>query len=68
MTDIFQIFPKLILKKYQKTSNPDILCLDKKKNSDYNPSWPLEKGYQKYIEWYKDLFKRHPIYLNKNEE
>lgn len=26
----------------------------------YEPSWPLDKGYPKYIEWYKDLLKRQP--------
>lgn len=26
----------------------------------YEPSWPLDKGYPRYIAWYKDLFARHP--------
>lgn len=26
----------------------------------YDPSWPLVKGYPRYIEWYKDLFSRLP--------
>lgn len=26
----------------------------------YQPSWPLDRGYPKYIEWYKELFRRHP--------
>lgn len=26
----------------------------------YEPSWPLEKGYPQYIEWYQDLFKSNP--------
>ena len=26
----------------------------------YEPSWPLDKGYPQYIEWYKDLFDRNP--------
>jgi len=26
----------------------------------YEPSWPLDKGYPQYIEWYKDLFERNP--------
>ena len=27
-----------------------------KKLIGYNPKWPLIKGYQKYINWYKNLF------------
>lgn len=27
---------------------------------DYQPAWPLGRGYPKYIEWYKDLFARYP--------
>ncbi len=26
----------------------------------YNPSWPLEKGYPRYIQWYKELFEKLP--------
>ena len=26
----------------------------------YEPGWPLDKGYPKYIEWYKELFERDP--------
>jgi len=29
----------------------------------YEPRWPLDKGYPKYIEWYKDFFGRHPDML-----
>jgi len=31
----------------------------------YEPSWSLDKGYPKYIEWYKNLFSRHPELVNK---
>jgi nucleoside-diphosphate-sugar epimerase len=26
----------------------------------YQPKWPLEKGFLRYINWYKDLASRHP--------
>lgn len=26
----------------------------------YEPSWPLDRGYPQYIEWYKELFERNP--------
>ena len=30
------------------------LSIEKAKNLiDYNPSWPIEKGYSQYIDWYK---------------
>ena len=25
---------------------------------DYDPQWPLEKGFVEYIKWYKNLFER----------
>jgi nucleoside-diphosphate-sugar epimerase len=31
----------------------------------YEPSWSLDKGYPQYIEWYKDLFNRHPELVKK---
>jgi len=37
------------------------LSVEKARNLiGYEPSWTLDKGYPKYIEWYMDLFKRHP--------
>ena len=30
---------------------------DSKKLIDYNPEWNLEKGYQRYIDWYKNFSK-----------
>jgi len=29
-----------------------------KKLLKYKPIWPLEKGYSKYIQWYKEIFKK----------
>ncbi len=29
----------------------------------YAPAFPLEKGFPRYIEWYKDLARRHPEYF-----
>lgn len=26
----------------------------------YEPSWPLDRGYPQYIEWYKELFEHNP--------
>jgi nucleoside-diphosphate-sugar epimerase len=30
----------------------------------YEPQWPLEVGFVKYINWYKDLATRHPDYFS----
>jgi nucleoside-diphosphate-sugar epimerase len=27
------------------------------------PQWPLEKGFVRYIQWYKDLAERHPEFF-----
>ncbi len=36
------------------------LCVDKaRKLLDYNPQFPLEKGFVQYIEWYKSLFQQN---------
>ena len=33
------------------------LSVDKaKKLIDYDPQYPIEKGFEKYIKWYKDIF------------
>lgn len=29
----------------------------------YEPTFPLEKGFPRYIAWYKDLYARHPDYF-----
>jgi nucleoside-diphosphate-sugar epimerase len=26
----------------------------------YHPEWPLERGYPRYIAWYRELFQQHP--------
>ncbi|MEW6664759.1 MAG: NAD(P)-dependent oxidoreductase [Thermodesulfobacteriota bacterium] len=26
----------------------------------YEPRWPLEKGFVKYIDWYREMFRKHP--------
>ncbi len=60
---------KLVVKEFPEieiTYNPkDVLmpergtlCIDKaKKLLDYNPNFPIEKGFEKYINWYKDFAK-----------
>lgn len=38
------------------------LCVDKARRLiGYRPQWPLEKGFVKYIEWYKGLYAQHPL-------
>ena len=32
---------------------------------NYNPSWPLKKGYPKYIDWYKKFADSKPDLFNK---
>jgi len=32
---------------------------------DFEPRWPLEKGFVRYIRWYKELAARHPQYFGK---
>jgi nucleoside-diphosphate-sugar epimerase len=34
----------------------------------YEPAYPLEKGFVKYIKWYKDLFRDHASYLVKGRK
>ena len=62
---------KLINKKLKQTNikriKKDILVpergtlsIDKaKKLINYKSNWPIEKGYIKYIEWYKNIFKKY---------
>ena len=58
-----EYFPKIKIKKTSKDKlMPDrgTLSIEKAKNLiGYNPSWELEKGYSKYIEWYKTLFSKY---------
>ena len=65
MIDILKgYFPKISIKSIAKDSlMPDrgTLSVDKAKSLiGYNPSWSLDKGYPKYIEWYMDLFNKNP--------
>ena len=65
MIDILkEYFPKISIKSIAKDNlMPDrgTLSVDKAKSLiGYNPSWSLDKGYPKYIEWYMDLFNRNP--------
>jgi len=68
MADIIQgHFPGVNVK-YEDKDNlmPDrgTLCIDKARELiGYEPEWPLDQGYPKYIEWYKDLAARHPEYF-----
>ena len=40
------------------TPSRGTLSVDKaRKMIGYNPQWPLEKGFRKYIEWYKGFWK-----------
>lgn len=32
---------------------------------DFEPRWPLEKGFVRYVRWYKELAARHPQYFGK---
>ena len=56
-------FPNLEVKKVSKDKlMPDrgTLSNDKIKNLlDFKSSWPLEKGYRQYIEWYLNLFEKN---------
>ena len=65
MIDILKgYFPGISVKSIAKDSlMPDrgTLSVEKAKSLiGYNPSWSLDKGYPKYIEWYMDLFNRNP--------
>lgn len=44
------------------------LNVDKAKELlNYNPSWPLKKGYPQYIEWYKNFAESKPSLFKKNK-
>lgn len=71
MIDILKgYFPGISVKSIAKDSlMPDrgTLSVEKAKSLiGYNPTWSLDKGYPKYIEWYMDLFNRNPD-LRKNK-
>ena len=54
-------FPNIIVKNKQRDKfmpKRGTLSIEKAKNFlNYNPIWPIEKGYTQYIEWYKSFFK-----------
>ncbi len=40
------------------TPDRGTLSVEKAKNLiDYKPKWPVEKGFVKYIDWYKEITK-----------
>lgn len=57
-------FPEVSIKSVERDKlmpQRGTLCVDKARDLiGYNPSWPLQQGYPRYIEWYKDLFARLP--------
>jgi len=69
MLDILRShFPNISIRNNPKDAlMPDrgTLSVDKARSIlGYEPSWSLDVGYPKYIEWYKDLFKRNPNIFN----
>lgn len=65
MVDIIRThFPSITVRSVPKDSlMPDrgTLSVEKARSLiGYEPSWPLDKGYPRYIAWYQDLFARHP--------
>ena len=69
MIDILKSdFPNIRIKNIEKdTLMPErgTLSIDKAKSLiGYNPEWSLEKGYPKYIKWYKSLSENNPEIMN----
>jgi nucleoside-diphosphate-sugar epimerase len=70
MIDILKLdFPNVLIKKIEKDAlMPDrgTLSIEKAKSLiGYNPEWSLDKGYPKYIKWYRNLSENNPEILNK---
>lgn len=65
-----QHFPKVNLRNVSRDKlmpKRGTLNVDKARDLiGYNPNWPLKKGYQKYIEWYKKFADSKPDLFNKN--
>ncbi|MDB9940932.1 NAD(P)-dependent oxidoreductase [Candidatus Pelagibacter sp.] len=65
-----QHFPKVNLRNVNRDKlmpKRGTLNVDKARDLiGYNPSWPLKKGYQKYIEWYMKFADSKPELFNKN--
>ena len=59
-----EYFPKVALEYLPKdklTPDRGTLSIEKARTLlGYDPQWPLEKGFPKYIEWYKALLKDNP--------
>lgn len=65
MADILKAhFPKVAVRHNPRDAlmpERGTLCIDKARDLlGYQPSFPLEEGYAKYIAWYKSLAERHP--------
>ena len=70
MVDILRShFPNINVKHTQKDKlMPDrgTLSIDKARNLlGYEPQFPLETGFPRYIEWYKNLFARNDTLLRR---
>lgn len=65
---IKQKFSNIVIKNVEKDKlMPNRGTLNVEKARDligYNPKWPLEKGYPKYIEWYKNFANENPKLIN----
>jgi nucleoside-diphosphate-sugar epimerase len=68
---IKQHFPKSEVRNVQRdklTPQRGTLNVDKARDLiGYNPSWPLEKGYPLYIEWYKKFADENPALFKKDK-
>ena len=65
---IKQYFPDIEVKNVERDKlmpKRGTLNVDKARDLiGYNPSWPLEKGYPKYIDWYKKFTNENPKLIN----
>ena len=68
---IKQHFPKINIQNVERDKlmpKRGTLNVDKARDLiGYNPSWPLEKGYPQYIEWYKKFAEKNPELINKDK-
>lgn len=68
MADIMrENFPDIVINHQPRDSlmpERGTLSVDKARRLiGYNPQFPLKKGFVRYINWYKDLARRHPQYF-----
>ena len=65
---IKQYFPSIKVKNVERDKlmpKRGTLNVDKARDLiGYNPNWPLEKGYPKYINWYKKFVSENPKIIN----